>query len=44
MGLNYVNFKKHFFMNLIYPNAWLSILYFVYRKIYKKKNFNNLSL
>jgi len=32
-GLNYVNFRKHFFMNLIYPNAWLSIIYFIFRKI-----------
>jgi glycosyltransferase involved in cell wall biosynthesis len=36
MGLNYVNFKRHFFMNLIYPNAWLSLVYFAFRKIYKK--------
>lgn len=33
MGLNYINFKNHFFKNLIYPNAWLSILYFFFRKI-----------
>jgi glycosyltransferase involved in cell wall biosynthesis len=39
MGLNYVKFKKHFFMNLIYPNAWLSLLYFIFRKIYKYKKF-----
>ena len=32
-GLNYVNFRKHFFMNLIYPNAWLSIIYFIFRKL-----------
>ena len=40
MGKNYVNFKNHFLKNLIYPNAWLSILYFVYRKIFNifKKN------
>jgi hypothetical protein len=36
MGLNYVNLKKHFFMNLIYPNAWLSLLYYVFRKFIKK--------
>ena len=41
MGLNYVNLKKHFFMNLIYPNSWLSLLYFVQRKIYKNKKFTN---
>jgi glycosyltransferase involved in cell wall biosynthesis len=34
MGLNYINFKNHFFKNLIYPNAWLSIFYFIFRKIY----------
>ena len=31
-GLQYVDFKKHFFFNLIYPNAWLSIPYFFCRK------------
>jgi hypothetical protein len=33
MGSHYVNFKCHFLKNLIYPNAWLSILYFIFRKI-----------
>ena len=33
MGLEYINFGKHFFPNLIYPNAWLSIFYFIFRKI-----------
>tara|TARA_B100000700_G_scaffold331550_1_gene465456 strand:- start:5355 stop:6347 length:993 start_codon:yes stop_codon:yes gene_type:complete len=33
MGLNYINFQNHFFKNLIYPNAWLSIIYFLFRKI-----------
>ena len=28
MGLQYVNLRKHFFRNLIYPNAWFSIFYF----------------
>ncbi len=32
-GLYYVNFKKHFLMNLVYPNAWLSIIYFIFRKL-----------
>ena len=32
-GLNYVNFKNHFLKNLIYPNAWLSIFYFILRKM-----------
>ena len=35
MGLQYINFRKHFFKNLIYPNAWLSIIYFVFRKVKK---------
>ena len=35
MGLQYISFRKHFFKNLIYPNAWLSIIYFVFRKIKK---------
>tara|TARA_A100001015_G_scaffold313774_1_gene421774 strand:+ start:1066 stop:2064 length:999 start_codon:yes stop_codon:yes gene_type:complete len=39
MGSNYVNLKKHFFYNLIYPNAWLSIIYFILRKI--KKTFKS---
>ena len=33
MGLYYIDFKKHFFRNLIYPNAWFSIFYFIFRKI-----------
>ena len=40
MGLNYIDFKKHFFKNLIFPNAWLSIFYFIFRKftsIFKSK-------
>ncbi|MDB9760436.1 glycosyltransferase family 2 protein [Pelagibacteraceae bacterium] len=32
-GLKYVDLKKHFFKNLIYPNAWLSFFYFICRKI-----------
>ncbi len=36
MGYKYINFKNHFLKNLIYPNAWLSILYFFIRKIIKK--------
>ncbi len=34
-GRSYVNFKNHFFKNLIYPNAWLSILYYILRSINK---------
>ena len=37
MGLHYINFRKHFLTNLIYPNAWLSIFYFIFRKIKKFK-------
>ena len=33
MGLHYISFKDHFIKNLIYPNAWLSIFYFIFRKI-----------
>jgi glycosyltransferase involved in cell wall biosynthesis len=34
-GRNYVNFNKHFLQNLVYPNAWLSIIFFVFRRIKK---------
>ena len=34
-GRQYVNLKKHFFFNLIYPNAWLSIFYYVTRTLKK---------
>ncbi len=40
-GRNYVNIYKHFIKNLIYPNAWFSIIYFVIRaikKVFIKKN------
>ena len=33
MGFKYINLKKHFFKNLIYPNSWMSILYFLFRKL-----------
>ncbi len=33
MGLNYINFRKHFIMNLVYPYSWLSIVFFFKRKI-----------
>ena len=43
-GRNYVNFYRHFFLNLIYPNAYFSIIYFIIinikkflKKIEKKK-------
>ena len=31
-GSHYVNFKEHFLKNLIFPYAWLSILFFILRK------------
>ena len=34
-GRRYVNFYNHFLKNLIYPNAWLSIIYFMIRRINK---------
>lgn len=34
-GRNYVNFYNHFIRNLIYPYAWLSIIFFVMRAIRK---------
>jgi glycosyltransferase involved in cell wall biosynthesis len=34
-GIKYVNFYNHFFRNLIYPYAWLSIIFFVVRSIKK---------
>ena len=30
-GRNYVNYYQHFFKNLIYPYAWLSIIFFIVR-------------
>ncbi len=32
-GLHYVSFSNHFLKNLIYPFAWLSIFFFIFRKI-----------
>jgi glycosyltransferase involved in cell wall biosynthesis len=32
-GLNYVDFKKNFICNLIYPNSWFSILYYAKRTL-----------
>lgn len=37
-GRNYINYYKHFFKNLIFPNAWLSIIFFAMRLIHKKIN------
>ena len=36
-GLKYINFKKHIFNNLIFPNVYLSFFYFIFRKILKFK-------
>jgi glycosyltransferase involved in cell wall biosynthesis len=35
-GLNYINFKKNIFYNLIYPNVYLSFFYYFMRKIFKR--------
>ena len=32
-GLHFLNFNKHIFQNLLYPNVYLSIFYFIFRKI-----------
>ncbi len=34
-GRDYVNFYNHFFKNLVYPYAWLSIIFFMIRSINK---------
>jgi len=34
-GLKYINFKKHIFNNLFFPNVYLSFFYFIFRKISK---------
>jgi len=39
MGLKYINFKKHFLKNLIFPNSWLSVVYFIMRKTFKIMRF-----
>tara|TARA_B100001559_G_scaffold304278_1_gene293595 strand:- start:148 stop:1176 length:1029 start_codon:yes stop_codon:yes gene_type:complete len=31
-GRNYLNYKKHIFNNLIFPNVYLSLIYFLIRK------------
>ena len=32
-GLHYLNFNKDIFQNLLYPNVYLSIFYFIFKKI-----------
>ena len=34
-GLQYLNIYRHVFLNLIYPNVYFSIVYFIFRKIKK---------
>jgi glycosyltransferase involved in cell wall biosynthesis len=34
-GIKYINFKRNFLYNLFYPNCYLSIIYFLIRKIKK---------
>lgn len=36
-GFHRIKFLKNFLFNLIYPNAFLSIFYFIYRKLFKNK-------
>lgn len=32
-GTNYIKFSKHILKNLIYPNVYLSLIYFIFRKL-----------
>tara|TARA_B100000029_G_scaffold516839_1_gene635987 strand:- start:10784 stop:11791 length:1008 start_codon:yes stop_codon:yes gene_type:complete len=34
-GIHYINFYKHIFLNLIYPNVYFSFIYFIIRKLKK---------
>ena len=34
-GLSYINFYRHIFLNLLYPNIYMSLIYFILRKIKK---------
>ena len=34
-GLHYINFRKHFLKNLVYPYAWLSVFFFAFRTVKK---------
>ena len=36
MGRNYLNIKKHILKNLFYPNVYLSVIYFIFRKIFNR--------
>ena len=39
MGRNYLNIKNHILKNLFYPNVYLSLIYFIFRKIFKVLGF-----
>ena len=41
-GLQYVSFRKHIFKNLIFPYAWLSLFFFIYRRLKKMLNLKKL--
>ncbi len=41
-GLGYVSFYKHVFLNLIYPNVYLSVFYFIFRKLKKLFKINSI--
>jgi len=34
-GLHYISFYRHIFLNLLYPNVYLSLIYFIMRKTKK---------
>ena len=35
-GLEYVSFFKHFILNLVFPNLYLSIVYYFLRKLKRR--------
>ena len=39
-GISYISFTRHFLKNLVYPYAWLSIIFFVIKKL--KINFKRI--
>ena len=41
-GLSYVSFYRHVFLNLIYPNVYLSVFYFAIRKLKKILKINKI--
>lgn len=34
-GFSYINFYRHFFRNLLYPNVYMSLIYFILRSLNK---------